>query len=76
MPKESYETILQQLVQENSPPRYCKVTMPLEKILEGAFFTEYIKRGLYHPFLHPKAKLTVPAMTRGHSDVVRGQDNN
>ncbi|TDZ20951.1 Uncharacterized protein Cob_v006208 [Colletotrichum orbiculare MAFF 240422] len=45
LPQECYELVYQKLVKELTPPTFYRVTMALGQILEGAFFTEYIKRG-------------------------------
>lgn len=47
MPVKGNESLQRKLVAERSSPEYFKVTMTLSDILEGAFFTEYIKRGSY-----------------------------
>lgn len=47
MPVKDNESLKQTLVTERSSPEYFKVTMTLSDILEGAFFTEYIKIGIY-----------------------------
>lgn len=72
MPQEIYETLCRQLVQENSPPCYYKIIMSLEQILQGAFFNEYIKRGLYHSYTLFEVSLTVDKTVREHSNAVRG----
>ena len=47
LPEEIYELVRVQLEQEGSAARgvYAKVFMRLEELLDGEFFTEYIKNG-------------------------------
>lgn len=44
LPTEAYDSV-QQVIETRQSPQYSKVTMTLGDILEGEFFTEYIKRG-------------------------------
>ncbi|KAF7545426.1 hypothetical protein G7Z17_g9178 [Cylindrodendrum hubeiense] len=44
LPAEAYASV-QQVIEMHQPPQYSKVTMALGDILEGEFFTEYIKKG-------------------------------
>lgn len=46
LPTEAYDSV-QQVIETRQSPQYSKVTMTLGDILEGEFFTEYIKRGAY-----------------------------
>jgi ribonuclease P/MRP protein subunit RPP40 len=45
MPEECYEPLRRKLIEERPAPRYYRVTMPLSAMLDGLFFTEYIKIG-------------------------------
>lgn len=44
-PEEIYEIIEKDLWTEHSSPTYCQVILPLLSLVEGVFFTEYIKKG-------------------------------
>jgi ribonuclease P/MRP protein subunit RPP40 len=72
LPQEIYETLRHQLVVETPPPSYYRVTMSLEQVLQGNFFTEYIKRGQYPLNDRSSSSLTVSFTVREHSDAVRG----
>ncbi|CVL01470.1 uncharacterized protein FMAN_07762 [Fusarium mangiferae] len=45
LPSEAYDAACQQLSNARHAPRYSKVVMSLGDILQGDFFTEYIKKG-------------------------------
>ncbi|KAJ0374006.1 hypothetical protein COL26b_007717 [Colletotrichum chrysophilum] len=45
LPQECYELVHQKLAKELAPPTFHRVVMTLGQVLDGAFFTEYIKRG-------------------------------
>lgn len=45
MPEELYELIWRRVEEQLKPVKYAKVVMKLEDVLDGAFFTEYIKKG-------------------------------
>ncbi|RDW71943.1 hypothetical protein BP5796_07977 [Coleophoma crateriformis] len=45
LPEELYEIIKGTLLTERLRPTYSRVILPLTAIVEGEFFTEYIKRG-------------------------------
>ncbi|KAF5588698.1 ribonuclease P MRP subunit POP1 [Fusarium pseudocircinatum] len=45
LPSEAYDAACQQLSNAQNAPRYSKVVMSLGDILQGDFFTEYIKKG-------------------------------
>ncbi|KAF4962079.1 hypothetical protein FSARC_9813 [Fusarium sarcochroum] len=45
LPAEAYDAAHEQLANAQKPPRYSKVVMSLGDILQGDFFTEYIKKG-------------------------------
>ncbi|RDW66264.1 hypothetical protein BP6252_09899 [Coleophoma cylindrospora] len=45
LPEELYEIIKGSLLTEHLRPTYSRVILPLTAIIEGEFFTEYIKRG-------------------------------
>ncbi|KAF7505740.1 hypothetical protein GJ744_000506 [Endocarpon pusillum] len=45
LPEELYELIWTKIEQELKPVQYARVIMKLEDVLDGAFFTEYIKKG-------------------------------
>ncbi|KAF7562038.1 hypothetical protein G7046_g2083 [Stylonectria norvegica] len=51
LPVEVYDIVLQQLAAARTPPSYSKVTMTLVDILDGDFFTEYIKKGTLTMYL-------------------------
>ncbi|SCN92256.1 uncharacterized protein FFB20_09166 [Fusarium fujikuroi] len=52
LPSEAYDAACQQLSNARHAPRYSKVVMSLGDILQGDFFTEYIKKGKrYHDAL-------------------------
>jgi ribonuclease P/MRP protein subunit RPP40 len=46
MPDEMYEIIWNALDAEVKKIKYAKVIMKLQEVLEGDFFTEYIKKGM------------------------------
>ena len=46
MPDEMYEIIWNALDAEVKKIKYTKVIMKLQEVLEGDFFTEYIKKGM------------------------------
>lgn len=45
LPEELYEIIWTKVEQELKPVQYARVIMKLEDVLNGAFFTDYIKKG-------------------------------
>jgi ribonucleases P/MRP protein subunit RPP40 len=45
MPDELYELVWDKLDVESKKVKYAKVIMKLQEVLEGDFFTEYIKKG-------------------------------
>lgn len=45
LPNELYETIWKKVEADLKPVRYARVIMKLEDVLDGEFFTEYIKKG-------------------------------
>ena len=45
LPEELYEIMWTKVEQELKPVKYAKVIMKLEDVLDGDFFTEYIKKG-------------------------------
>ena len=45
LPEELYDIIWDKIEDERKKARYAKVIMKLQDLLEGAFFTEYIKKG-------------------------------
>jgi ribonucleases P/MRP protein subunit RPP40 len=45
MPDEFYELVWGKLDVESKTVKYSKVIMKLQEVLEGDFFTEYIKKG-------------------------------
>jgi ribonucleases P/MRP protein subunit RPP40 len=45
LPEELYELIWGKVEEQLKPARYARVIMKLEDVLDGAFFTEYIKKG-------------------------------
>ncbi|KAF5574808.1 ribonuclease P MRP subunit POP1 [Fusarium pseudoanthophilum] len=45
LPSEAYDAACQQLSNTQNAPRYARVVMSLGDILQGDFFTEYIKKG-------------------------------
>ena len=51
LPEELYNVIWNKIGEESKKARYAKVIMKLQDMLDGAFFTEYIKKGekLYQP---------------------------
>jgi ribonuclease P/MRP protein subunit RPP40 len=46
LPEELYEIIKNEILKERARPTYSRVIMPLEALLEGEFFNEYIKKGM------------------------------
>lgn len=51
MPEEMYQIVWDKLDAEAKSAKYAKVIMKLQEILEGDFFTEYIKKGTSVMFL-------------------------
>lgn len=45
LPAEVHDAVSEQLAKASKPPRYSRVVMSLGDVLQGDFFTEYIKRG-------------------------------
>ncbi|APA14737.1 hypothetical protein SS1G_06745 [Sclerotinia sclerotiorum 1980 UF-70] len=48
LPQEMYEVMrreMEEVFSENGGPVYSRVVMPLSALIEGEFFTEYIKKG-------------------------------
>ncbi|KAH7144088.1 ribonuclease P 40kDa subunit [Dactylonectria macrodidyma] len=45
LPSELFELVFEKVIETRQSPQYSKVTMTLGDILEGDFFTEYIKKG-------------------------------
>lgn len=45
MPQDQWEAVREQLLGKVRVPEFCRVTMTLLQILQGDFFTEYIKIG-------------------------------
>ena len=45
LPEELYNLIWDDIEEQSKKARYAKVIMKLQDVLEGAFFTEYIKKG-------------------------------
>ncbi len=45
LPEELYDIIWTKVEQDLKPVQYARVIMRLEDVLDGAFFTEYIKKG-------------------------------
>jgi ribonucleases P/MRP protein subunit RPP40 len=45
LPEELYELIWMKVEEELKPVKYAKVIMKLHEVLEGEFFTEYVKKG-------------------------------
>lgn len=45
MPDEMYELVWNKFDAKSKKVKYAKVIMKLQEVLEGEFFTEYIKKG-------------------------------
>ncbi|KAG5665881.1 hypothetical protein KAF25_010006 [Fusarium avenaceum] len=45
LPTEAYNAVSEQLANTQKPPRYSRVVMSLGDIVQGDFFTEYIRKG-------------------------------
>jgi ribonucleases P/MRP protein subunit RPP40 len=45
LPDELYDMIRRKVEEELKPVKYARVIMKLEDLLDGEFFTEYIKKG-------------------------------
>jgi ribonuclease P/MRP protein subunit RPP40 len=45
LPKELYDIMEKEIFADSRSPVYSRVILPLEKLVEGDFFTEYIKKG-------------------------------
>lgn len=45
LPVEVHDAVSKQLAKTDEPPRYSRVVMSLGDILQGDFFTKYIKKG-------------------------------
>ncbi|POR39001.1 Ribonuclease P protein subunit p40, partial [Tolypocladium paradoxum] len=54
VPQECHAVLHQKLVEQRQQPCYARVTMTLGQVLEGDFFSEYIKNGTKS---HPRALL-------------------
>ena len=46
LPEELYEIIKNGFLSQHSRPKYSRVILPLEALLEGDFFNKYIKTGM------------------------------
>ncbi|TXC01032.1 hypothetical protein FocTR4_00008845 [Fusarium oxysporum f. sp. cubense] len=68
LPSEAYDAACQQLSNAQNAPRYSKVVMSLGDILQGDFFTEYIKKGkqftLWSVFTQPMTWLFCNSTTQ------------
>ncbi|KAI8190042.1 hypothetical protein KHU50_011339 [Colletotrichum sp. SAR 10_65] len=53
LPQECYELVHQKLAKELAPPIFHRVVMTLGQVLDGAFFTEYIKRVVSYQLRDP-----------------------
>ncbi|KAF4999695.1 hypothetical protein FGRMN_2260 [Fusarium graminum] len=51
VPTETYDAAYEHLANAQKSPRYSRVVMLLGDILQGAFFTEYIKKGILTMFV-------------------------
>jgi ribonucleases P/MRP protein subunit RPP40 len=45
LPQESYNALRERIVTNGTHPRYHRVNMTLEQLLQGEFFAKYIKSG-------------------------------
>ncbi|KAM0268662.1 hypothetical protein ACHAPA_004906 [Fusarium lateritium] len=45
LPTEAYDAVNEHIANTQKPPRYSKVVISLGDIVQGDFFTEYIKKG-------------------------------
>jgi hypothetical protein len=45
LPEELYQLIWRKVEEETKPVKYARVIMKLKDVLDGEFFTEYIKKG-------------------------------
>lgn len=59
LPQESWELVRDTLLRSAKTPEYCRVSVALSQVLEGEFFTEYIKIGM-RIFLSPFRGVTGP----------------
>jgi ribonuclease P/MRP protein subunit RPP40 len=48
LPEELLDTVTTDIVEKLAPVAYSRVIMSLEAIVEGEFFNEYIKKGVYN----------------------------
>lgn len=46
LPQESWDLVREALQGVSPPPEFCRVAMSLPQILQGEFFTEFIKIGM------------------------------
>ncbi|KAI8316171.1 hypothetical protein K4K61_010062 [Colletotrichum sp. SAR11_59] len=53
LPQECYELMHQKLAKELGPPTFHRVVMTLGQVLDGVFFTEYIKRVVSYQLRDP-----------------------
>lgn len=52
LPEELYELTWKRIDEELKAAKYAKVIMKLEDVLDGDFFTEYVKKGKQNRILH------------------------
>jgi ribonuclease P/MRP protein subunit RPP40 len=48
LPEEIYEILKKEVLDELPKPTYSRVILPLKALLEGEFFNEYIKKGIWN----------------------------
>ncbi|WZH43440.1 ribonuclease P 40kDa subunit [Fusarium acuminatum] len=51
LPTEAYDAVNEHLANTQKPPRYSRVVMSLGDIVQGDFFTEYIRKGVLTMFV-------------------------
>jgi len=56
LPAELLQVVQQEIVSQLGNWQYAKVMMSLGEIIEGDFFTEYIKKGLKTPWFSVKKR--------------------
>lgn len=69
LPEELYDIIWDKIEDERKNARYAKVIMKLQDLLEGAFFTEYIKKG---DLLPQQSAYRVLVVVDSRTEICRG----
>jgi len=59
VPQQCYDALHETVTRSSRQPCYSRVTMALGQILQGSFFTEYVKTGM----LPTRSRVPVPVLS-------------